>query len=341
MKFLKYLLLFLVVVIAGAVIYVSVQPTEYDVSRSKVIKAPINIAFNTVNDLKSWEKWGPWHEEDTTIVVTYGDKTSGLGASNSWTSKDGPGSMKTVEIIPNKLLGYEMTMGDGEPSDIIWHFAPAEAGTKVTWQMKDDKPNFIFKAIASLMGGWDKLLGSMQEKGLENLETVILEENKLANSFTITPVVAKELPEQKFIGYYHKTTTEMEGLTQLFQTDMPKAGMYAMKNGLQYGDFTPAAVYKVWDMENNVAEFYIGLLLKKDLKPAEGMSEVILPKGEVATATKFGNYGNGELEVHNSLLKYAQDNDKEVLYPIWEVYANDPMTVKPQDIQTDYFYALK
>jgi effector-binding domain-containing protein len=341
MKFLKYLLLFIVVLIGGVVIYTSFQPSEYDVSRSKIIKAPIDIAFNTVNELKTWEKWGPWHDEDTTIVVTYGDKTVGLGASNTWTSKDGPGSMETVKVVPNKLIEQKMQMGEAEPSEILWHFETTDKGTKVTWQMRDDNPQYIFKLIASLMGGWDKFLGTMQEKGLDNLEEVVKEEEKLANSFKITPVVVKEFSEQTFIGYYHKTTTAMEELTKLFQTDMPKAGMHAMQNGLQYGDFTPAAVYKVWDMENNVAEFYIGLLLNKEVKLAEGMSKITLPKGEVATATKFGNYGNGDQEVHNSLLKYVKDNNREVIYPIWETYVNDPMTVKPQDIQTNYFYALK
>ncbi|MCL7753932.1 SRPBCC family protein [Polaribacter sp. Z022] len=341
MKFLKYLLGLVVVLIVGVLIFGAMQPSEYDVSRSKVIKAPISAVYNTVNDLKTWEKWGPWHDEDSTIVVSYGEKTVGVGASDSWTSKDGPGSMKTVNVIPNKLIEQKMQFGDADPSDIIWHFEEKDGGTNITWQMKETKAPFMFKLISGFMGGWENFFGPMEEKGLNNLEKVVLEAQKLANSFRITPVVVKDLPAQKFIGYYHKTTTDMSNMTELFQTDMPKAGMYAMKNGLEYGDFTPAAVYNVWDMENNIAEFYIGLILKKDLKPGEGMSLVNLPKGATATASKFGNYGTGEMEIHNSLLKYATDNKKEIEYPIWEAYVNDPTMVKPQDIQTDYFYSLK
>ena len=317
------------------------QPSDYDVSRTKTIKAPISAVFNTVNDLKTWENWGPWHDQDSTIVVTYGEKTVGVGASDSWTSKDGPGSMETVNVVSNKLIEQKMRFGDNDPSDIIWHFEEIAEGTKVTWQMKEKNAPLIFKAISGFKGGWDKMLGTMEENGLNNLEEVILEEQKKANSFRVTPVVVKELPAQQFIGYHHKTTTDMKNLTKLFETDMPKAGMYAMKNGLQYGDFVPAAVYKVWDIENNVAEFYIGLLLKKELKPAEGMTLVNLPKGKTATASKFGNYGNGDMEAHTSLMKYTGENNKEILYPIWETYVNDPTMVKPQDIQTDYFYALK
>ena len=341
MKFIKYLILLVLVVIIGALVYAAMQPSDYDVSRSKTIKSPISSVYNTVNDLKTWEKWGPWHDEDSTIVVTYGDKTVGVGASDTWTSKDGPGSMETVNVVPNRLIAQKMQFGDYDPSDIIWHFEETKDGTKVTWQMKETNAPFMFKTIAGFMGGWDKMLGTMEEKGLNNLEEIVLEEEKLATSFRLTPVVAKELPVQQFIGYHHKTTTNMEELTKLFGTDMPKAGMYAMQNGLQYGDFVPAAVYEIWDMENNVAEFYIGLLLKKELKPAEGMVLINLPKGETATASKFGNYGTGDMEVHESLMKYAKDNKKEIQYPIWETYVNDPTMVKPQDIQTDYFYALK
>lgn len=341
MKFLKYLLLLIVVVIAALLIYVAMQPSEYNVSRSKIIKAPISSVFNTVNDLKTWEKWGPWHDEDSTIVVSYGAKTVGVGASNSWIGKDGPGNIKTVNIVLNKRIEQKLQVLDYDPSDIIWLFEEVKQSTKVTWQMKDKDVPFVFKAMAGFYARWDKMLGKMEEKGLNNLERIVLEDHKLNNSFRITPIVLKELPEQEFIGYYHKTTTDMANLTILYEADMPKSGNYAMKNGLQYGDFIPATVYKKWDIKNNVAEFYIGLILNKSLKPAEEMTLIMLPKGETATTSKFGNYGNGDLEVHESLVKYAADNKKEIKYPIWETYVNNPTMVKPYEIQTNYFYSLK
>lgn len=341
MKFLKYFLLLIAVVIIGVLIFGAMQSSKYDVSRSKIIEAPISSVFNTVNDLKTWEKWGPWHEKDTTIVVSYGEITVGVGASDSWTSKDGPGSMKTVNVVPNKLIEQKMQFADYDPSDVIWHFEEVKEGTKITWQMKEEKAPFMFKMMSGFFGGWDKMLGSMEEQGLTNLEKVVLEEQKLANSFRLTPVVVKNLVAQQFIGYYHKTTTDMETLIKLYDTDMLKAVTYAVENDFQYGDFVPAAVYNVWDQENDVAEFYIGLLLKTALKPAEGMTLISLPKGKTATASKFGNYGNGDMEVHQSLIKYAKDNSNEIQYPIWETYVNDPTMVKPQDIQTNYFYSLK
>jgi hypothetical protein len=58
MKFLKYLLLLVLVVIIGVLLFGAMQPSNYDVSRSKLIKAPVSSVYNTINDLKTWEKWG-------------------------------------------------------------------------------------------------------------------------------------------------------------------------------------------------------------------------------------------------------------------------------------------
>ncbi|TDQ24064.1 SRPBCC family protein [Tenacibaculum caenipelagi] len=175
MKFVKYFLLLIIVLVGLALIYVASFSGSYDISRSKVIEAPINHVFNTVNDIKTWEKWGPWHDEDSTIVVTYGEKTVGVGASDSWTSKDGPGKMETIAVVPNKSINQKISFADNDPGDIYWYFEEVSNGTKVTWGMKAKKSPFIFKFFAAMSGSWDNMLGPMEEKGLNNLEKVILE----------------------------------------------------------------------------------------------------------------------------------------------------------------------
>ncbi len=341
MKIFKKLLLLLVVLVVGAIIYASFQPADYNVSRSKIIKAPISSVFNTVNEMKTWEKWGPWHDEDSTIVVTYGDKTAGVGAYNSWTSKDGPGNMKTVKVIANKRIEQKMQFEDYEPSDVIWHFEEVEDGTKLTWQMKETQAPFMFKALAAFMGGWDKFFGGMMENGLGNLDKVVLEEEALANSFKLGELVEQEFKAQKFIGYKVQMKINHEEMTKAFQEKMPLAAMYAMKSGLKYGDFTPAAVYTKYDEKTQETEFYIGLILHKDLKAGKEMSAIDLPKGKGVKVSKFGNYGNGDEEAHIKIAKHLEANKLEQRWPIWETYVNDPTMVKPQDIQTDIFYAVK
>jgi effector-binding domain-containing protein len=131
----------------------------------------------------------------------------------------------------------------------------------------------------------------------------------------------------------------MEDLPKLFAEYMPKAGMHAM-NTLKYGEFTPAAVYKSWDEEKGETEFYIGLLLNKDLAPAEGMTALDLPAGKTLMLSKFGPYGEGDYQAHTSVYDYMKKNNLTQKEVIWELYVNDPTTVKPIEVQTDIYYPV-
>ncbi|MFY0603191.1 MAG: SRPBCC family protein [Flavobacteriaceae bacterium] len=342
MKIVKYIIFILLIVVIGALVYVGFYPSDYDISRSKVIKAPVSNVYNIVNEMRTWEQWGPWHDEDSTIVVTYGNITSGVGAYNSWTSKDGPGNMKTVNVIQNERIEQKMQFGDFEPSDVIWKFKEVDGATEVTWQMKEKSAPFIFKMFAAFTGGWDAMLGTMEARGLENLEKVVEEQLKIENSYRLSEVEVINFEGKTFIGYYHKAKIgDINEMMKLFEADIPKAGAHALKNNLKYTDFVPASVYQKWDQKTGETEFYIGVLLQKDIKAAKGMSKIKLPKGSAAIISKFGKYGIGDQKAHIAIDKYMSANKLNKAWPIWELYVNDPQTVMPQDIQTDIYYSIK
>ncbi|TCP28465.1 effector-binding domain-containing protein [Tenacibaculum skagerrakense] len=338
MKILKYTLLFLLVLILFGLIYVSMQSSDYNVSRSKVIEQPISKVFNTVNDLKTWEQWGPWHDEDSTIVVTYGDKTVGVGASDSWTSKDGPGAMKTVAVEMNKSILQEMRFGDYEPSEILWGFEDVGNGTKVTWTMRDDKAPFFFKVFSALSGGWDNMLGPMLENGLNNLDGVV---KAIPDKYTLSKVTIVDADEKIFVGYPFKIKIDQEAMMKAFTESLPKAGMHAANSGLVEGDFIPAALYHKWDEKTGETEFHIGLFLHKEMPLAEGMEKVTVAGGKYATISKFGNYGDGDYEAHTAIGKYLEATNMKSRFPLYEVYVNDPSKVKPEEIQTDIYYPIE
>lgn len=345
MKILKYLLLLLLVVLVAGAIYVATRPNDYDVARSKVIKAPVERVFNNINEFKNWEAWGPWHDEDSTIVVTYNEQTSGVGANYSWTSKDGPGKMKTVAVTENKSIDQQMQFGDYEPTDIQWTFEEVSEGTKVTWRMKSDKTAFIFKLFAALGGGMDKMLGDMEEKGLDNIEREVLAdlEKNPPQKFRLGEVSQHDATAKQFIGYYQKTSTDLaiEEMTKLFMANMPKAGQYAAVNKLE--NYVPGSLYTKWDEETKEAEFYIGLLVDGTdaLPKADGMTTTAMSAGKVVKIAKFGQYGVGDMEAHGKIAEFMAKNKLVPAGPVWELYVNDPTTVKPSAIQTDIYYAVK
>ncbi len=336
MKFLKYLLLFLLVAIVLGLIYVAMQPADYNVSRSAVIKQPLAKTFNVVNDFKTWEKWGPWHDEDTTIVTTYGDKTAGVGASQSWTSKDGPGSMTTIAAEPNKSIHQEMTFGDGEPSEVLWDFEKVDDGTKVTWTMKDDKAAFIFKAFSALSGGWDNMLGPMLDKGLSNLNGVVTD---MPDPYKLSEITTLNMENKFFIGYPYTTKIDPSEMKKAFDEALPKSYKSAMEAGINAETITAGALYHKWDEEKNETDFHVGVFINENKKP-EGMEQVKVGGAKFAKISKFGPYGQGDYEAHIAMGNYLKANNCEAKIPIYEMYVNDPAKVKPEEVQTDIYYQI-
>ena len=345
MKLLKSFLFLLLILIIGSLIYVAVQPNDYLVTRTKTINAPAELVYNNVIDFKNWEHWSAWVEKDSNLIITYPENTKGVGGHYSWEDKDGIGTMKTLATVKNASIDQELQFDDFEPSKIAWVFKPhANGTTEVTWSMIGENVPFGFKAFAAIQGGFDAMIGPDFERGLEKLDSLMTIE-KLKNeakSFKLSSVTQADLPTQKFIGYHQKTSTNiaMESMSKLFMEFMPKAGQY-VAGKLKPEDYTPGTYYTKWDEVTGEAEFYIGLLLKKNIAAAADMTTITLPKGKVVTISKYGNYGTGEVQAHTAIAKFLEANNlKQIKTTSWELYVNDPMEVKPQDIQTDIYYPV-
>ncbi len=142
-----FLLLILIVIIIGIFL-----PTNYSVNRSIIIDAKPAAIHEYVGDLKKWREWEPWTERDPTIIITYGDETLGIGASQSWVGKDGDGGLILTSSSPATGIEYDLLFGSGKyecKSAMVYE--PVEEGqTKVTWSMEGnmDKTNYrwLFRA---------------------------------------------------------------------------------------------------------------------------------------------------------------------------------------------------
>lgn len=342
MRILKKILIILVILLIGGFIYVYLQPNQYDVKRTHFIKAPANLVFEELIDFKNWKKWGPWYETDSSIEASYPELTKGVGGSYSWTSKDGSGSMKTIALVENKSIDQKLKFGDFEPSNVYWKLNETNGGTEVTWGMKADPVPFMLKFFGAISGGMEKMLGPMEEKGLQNLEKVVLNNIKnnpnVLKKYKIGEISEINLPKQQFIGYHLKA--KINELPKLFEEYLPKAGMHAAKNNAIPQDYTPGAIYTKWDEEKGLTEFYIGLFTE-NLNPAPNMQKITIPASKIIKLTKYGNYGEGDQEAHNNIASYMNNKKLKFGQYIWEKYMNDPSKVKPKEIQTDIFYQLK
>ena len=144
---------------------------EFDVTRKVVVNAEPAKIHALVGELKRWDEWTPWLESDPTIVTTFGPTTSGVGASQTWTGKDGDGRLTFTQADPVRGIDYDMVFIDGEremPSKGWIHYTPVTGGMQVEWGMTGvvDMP-VVGGYFAAMM---DLMVGGMFERGLEKLK---------------------------------------------------------------------------------------------------------------------------------------------------------------------------
>jgi len=139
-----------VLVIAGLVI-----PSQYSVVKKNSIAAPPAAVHAFVGHLEKWPEWMPWEQEDPSIITSVGDKTTGVGAKQSWrSSKAGDGEVEFTECDEDTGIAYDLTFimkGKRAPAKASIRYARAEDGTEVTWSMDGDLASMMPPVVRGLM----------------------------------------------------------------------------------------------------------------------------------------------------------------------------------------------
>jgi hypothetical protein len=189
MKVLKWIAIVVVVLIVLFVVVGLLLPSEIDVERSVVVNTEPERVHRLVGDLTAWDDWTPFNEMDETIEVTYGDKTSGVGASQTWTDKSGGGELTITEWDPEGGIAYDVSFAGTAPMTSVMRYEVVADGTRVTWDLKGDIPG--------VMGGYLALVipagvGPMYDMGLQKLKAQ-------AEALEPLPVVPEEIIEAEIV----------------------------------------------------------------------------------------------------------------------------------------------
>ena len=160
------------VVVAGLV-----MPTTYAIEKEVTVDATPAQVHALVGDLKKWDEWAPWKEEDPTIETTYGPKTTGIGASQTWTSKEGDGELTITKWDETTGIAYDMAFLMEEkraPAKCAMVYTTEGGKTKVKWTMEGDIADFMPPVLSGLMTPFMKgSIEGMFDKGLKNLKTKV------------------------------------------------------------------------------------------------------------------------------------------------------------------------
>ena len=172
---LKKILIALAIVVVGLAVVIALQPSTFRVTRTATIAAPPADVFALVNDFHNWDGWSPWAKLDPAMKTSYAGSTSGQGAVYSWVGNSdvGEGSMTITDSQPASRVNIklEFIKPFASIADNLFEFAPAAAGTTVTWTMSGDN-DFLSKAFSLFMGGMDKMIGPDFEKGLAQMKAL-------------------------------------------------------------------------------------------------------------------------------------------------------------------------
>ena len=80
----KIIIIAIPAIIVLFLIYVSMQPGVFRVTRSATIAAPPAQVFPHINDFHNWAAWSPWEKLDPAMKKTFSGPASGVGAVHEW-----------------------------------------------------------------------------------------------------------------------------------------------------------------------------------------------------------------------------------------------------------------
>jgi len=168
-KFLSFI--FLLLIIIGVVGYFI--PTDYSVNKSINISSNASHIHEYVGDLNKWQEWSVWNGEDPDIDITIGDKTSGIGASQSWADKRGGGSLTFTSWSPENGIEYDLIFDGGKytSQSAIQYDTSSKTRTRVNWTLNGDMGMPIIGGYMALFTKF--FIGDMFQDSLNQLKTLV------------------------------------------------------------------------------------------------------------------------------------------------------------------------
>jgi effector-binding domain-containing protein len=320
MKALRIIFIVLIIIIGAYSIWMATIDPEYRVERSETIEASPDKIYNVVSDFKTWGEWSAWHKMDPDMEITYGESSSGQGATYSWNGEvAGAGTQTITEATPAESMKTHIAFEGMGEADGAWKFERIEPGvTEVTWAFTGESA-FFFR-IFNL--GIDEAVGNDFEQGLSNLKAYVESLPDPSDNVEIEMVQLESMP-------YYGVKTELaisnmssDFFGQSYGEIMGYLGEEAGANMLM----APMAFFWDWDEENDRTIVEPAIAVNSEKPGTERIVKKMSYGGPALKAIHMGGY-NTEAE-HVALGNYMKENKLE-----WaegaaaiEVYVTDPGT---------------
>jgi hypothetical protein len=306
---------------------------KYNVTSSKIIKAPLKKVKAHVEDFKNWPAWSPWSIIEPDHKGGAEGKAGQVGHKMTW---DGEviGSGENI-ILSNEDKAIHYSIEFFKPfkskAKTSFLFEEVKGGTKVTWTMDSSMPFFMFFMIPT-MRAWIEM---DYNRGLTMLQS-IMEKGKV--QATTTNKGADFLEGFSYVGI--KKTSLMENMpiemkaafTEITSTLMPKD-----KGGKHW--------ISVYPKVNMAKKEFTYIAACSD----ENLGDLPLPEGWVRGNIESKNM----FEIHHlgsykflgnawsmGMMILRAMKMKQKGFP-FEYYWNSPMNTPDEKLETSIFFPLK
>ncbi len=321
-------------IILGGLIWLATQPADYEVIRSRVIKASPGAVYAQVVDLKHWGDWSPWlmHEPDS--LIEYGSTTSEPDGWYSWSGDHiGAGKMRHVSMVENESIeqALEFYKPMKSKSDVYWRFSPVAEGTEVTWGMRGKMP-FLFRWMSRMMDGW---VGKDYEIGLAKLA---MQSGDNSDPFEIGFSGVIESQEVSYIASHFAGS--IDNLQTVMSESFPKVLQAVADNDLEmngpaftlYHDFDQKKHQVICDMAVPVTA----------IKEVDGFTTGTLPMQVYLRTELAGDYKHLEMAWHSAFSHARMFKHKiKMGKPMVETYVSDVRENQGLDLKTTIDIPLK
>ncbi len=322
MKFLKWVLgILLLLVVLYLLVAAFVAPKNLKIEQSATMKAPANMVYNMVNDLKAWDEWSPWNKMDTAMVNTYSDMHVGKGAKVSWDGpKAGKGTQEIVETVKGESVRTEMFFdGFDEASYSNWKFEEGEDGTKVSWDFDGGKTPFIMRPMNLMMKG------AIKQSYTDGLAAIkeIAEKKASERMYDGYKVNNIDLGDRHFV--MNRSEVGLDNISQFYQQNLGALFGKVQQAGAEMSGM-PCGIFFKYDEQAGIADMAAAIPVKEATE-VSGATSYTVPAGKALQIDYYGDY-SGTASAHMAMEKCLNDfglTNKDIVI---EEYVTDPSQEK-------------
>ena len=327
-------LLIIAVLIVALLLWLSMQPANYEVVRRRVINVKPEQVYPLVADFKHWPSWSPWVMHEPSATLEFGETTDIKGGWYTWQGQHiGAGKMLHSALIENESIDQQLTFYKPmkTSSQVFWRFNPVGEHTEVTWGMRGKMP-FLFRWMSQLMDGF---VGKDYEIGLDQLA---MKAGDMSQPFDIEFLGEVEVEAQDYIGSHF--AGPLEDMKAIMRDEFAKVIQAAADNGMAING-PPFTLYHEFNKKDKLVICDIAVPVV-EAKEVDGLISGALLGQKYMRTTLKGDYEHLEKTWYSAFSHVRMYKAKLLMgKPMVERYMSNPLESKGLDLVTYLDLPLK